>query len=107
MYALFALSLAVAQGPSVSSYEDQISSWRMAHEADLKKDDGYLALGGLFWLHDGQNSVGTDASSDVKLPASSAPAKVGAFELRSGKVTLHVADGVTATEGPKTVTNLD
>jgi len=44
------------------------------------------ALAGLFWLHVGSNSLGSDPQSDVVLP-SGAPKHAGTLEFRDGKVS--------------------
>lgn len=77
------------------SYEKEIQTWRMQQEAQLKSDDGWLTVVGLFWLKEGANGFGTDPSSDITLPEASAPARAGVFEFHKGKVTLRVAEGVT------------
>ena len=77
---------------AVSAYESEIAEWRSNREAALKADGGWLTVAGLFWLHDGANRFGKDASADIVLP--DGPAMAGAFELHSGKVTVAM-DGAT------------
>ncbi len=43
--------------------------WREQRVAALKADGGWLTVAGLFWLHDGPNTFGTDAANDIVLPA--------------------------------------
>lgn len=71
--------------------------WREEREANLKKPDGWLAVSGLFWLKDGQNSVGSDPACDVPLPAGSAPVRVGVIHFHDGAATLRVDEGVSVT----------
>src|SRR5579859_6281366 len=85
------------------SYRDRIAEWRKSQESDLKKDDGWLSVAGLFWLKEGENRVGADPACQVVLPPGSAVANVGALTLNEGRVTLHVADCVTVTENGKPV----
>jgi hypothetical protein len=40
-------------------------------ESDLKKEDGWLTLAGLFWLKDGVNTVGAGPQFDVQLTITS------------------------------------
>jgi uncharacterized protein (DUF1684 family) len=48
--------------------------------------DGWLTVVGLFWLEEGENAVGSDPSSRVRLPADKTPGRVGTLEVSSGIV---------------------
>ncbi len=78
-----------------TSYEKDIQTWRAQQEAQLKSDDGWLTVVGLFWLKEGANRFGTDPSNEIVLPEGYAPARAGVFEFHKGKVTLRVSEGVT------------
>jgi hypothetical protein len=66
---LVAASLAL--GASVdTAYVRDLQQWRAAREEKLKAPDSWLSVAGLFWLHEGENKVGSDPLSDVVLPAS-------------------------------------
>ena len=80
------------------SFEEQNRTWRNKREKELRSENGWLSVVGLFWLKEGSNTFGTGKSMDVVLPAGSAPAKIGALELANGVVTLKVADGVKVTD---------
>jgi len=81
---------------SETSYNAEINRWRHDREAGLKADGGWLTVAGLFWLKDGKNTVGTDKTSDIVLPAGSAPASVGAFTFHDGQTRFEAAPGVRA-----------
>jgi len=89
------------QAPSTtenaSAYRDRISKWRKGVEDDLKKDEGWLSVAGLFWLIDGETTIGADPSNGVVLPHGSSPDMVGTLLNHEGRVTFTVAAGVTAT----------
>lgn len=74
---------------AASEFETDIAAWRRAREAALKADGGWLTVAGLFWLHEGANTFGKDASNEIVLP--DGPAHGGAFELHGGKVTVTAA----------------
>lgn len=97
---LFAIS---ATSDAQESYEKTIQGWRADREAKLKADDGWLTVTGLFWLREGQNDFGSAPTNDIVLPANSAPEKIGAFELKDGKVILRVSEGVRVTVNGKEV----
>ena len=63
------------------------ADFRTQREASLTKPDGWLAVAGLFWLHDGAMTLGSDPQSDVVLPAV-APRRAGVLRMQSGVVTL-------------------
>src|ERR1700735_5092654 len=66
---------------------DETAKWRADYEASLKAPNGWLSVAGLFWLHAGDNVVGSDPQSDVVLPAG-APKRAGVLKLAGGKVTF-------------------
>jgi uncharacterized protein len=72
-----------------ASYETEILTWRAERESRLKSDDGWLTVAGLFWLKEGRNTFGTARINDIVLPEGAAQA--GWFELRAGRVTVHLA----------------
>jgi hypothetical protein len=63
--------------------------WRMAREASIKSDRGWLSVAGRFWLVEGANSVGSDPTCGVRLP-SFAPARYGTLFRSGDTVTLRV-----------------
>jgi uncharacterized protein len=87
---LAAAGLLVAQ----NNYHADVQRWRSQHEAELKAEDGWLAVAGLFWLNEGANTAGSDASNTIVLPRG--PAKAGVFDFHQGKTTFHPAPDVAA-----------
>jgi uncharacterized protein (DUF1684 family) len=103
-----ALALAVtisAAGADNKRYDAEIKQWRAEQEAELRADDGWLTLAGLFWLKEGENLIGSDATGDVVLPEESAPARLGVMELHDGRVTLRVTSDASVTLNDKPVTS--
>jgi len=93
---LAGMAMAAARTPD-PAYRAQIETWRAEREARLKGDGGWLQVVGLFWLKDGANTFGTDAGNRIVLPAGSAPARAGVFELRGGTTTVRMEPGAEAT----------
>lgn len=56
-------------------------------DASLRKENGWLALAGLFWLHQGDNTFGSAATNDIVLPDPS-PEQAGAFHFGEGRIHL-------------------
>jgi uncharacterized protein (DUF1684 family) len=89
----------------MDSYETELKVFRERLEASLRADDGWLALAGLFWLHGGANTIGGDPDSDIALPETSAPPRVGVIDFRNGLATLTVADGISVSVDETPVTS--
>src|ERR1700712_4138294 len=84
------------------TYEAEIETWRQSMSEKLRSDTGWLTLTGLYWLHEGQNTLGSDPGCDVVLPES-APAQLGTIDFQNQIATLHITastevtvDGVVA-----------
>jgi len=76
------------------TYRAEMADWRRQQEAELKADDGWLTVTGLFWLHEGANRFGSGPANEIVLPRDPAWKGGGAFDLDHGKVIMHM-DGVT------------
>src|SRR5688572_12225263 len=96
---VFCLLLAFPQG----SFEAEHRKWREQRNKELRAEDGWLAVAGLFWLKQGSNSFGTGKGMSIVLPSGSAPENVGTLELANGVVTLKVTDGVKVNVGSQGV----
>lgn len=80
-----------------TSYETEILSWQQEMESKLRAENGWLSLAGLFWLEEGEHSVGSAPASAIPLPPGSAPENLGLLRYRDGKVYLHVLTDETVT----------
>src|SRR5215213_7780810 len=78
----FAVVFGIA-GPA--EYRAEIDKYRKERVAELTAPNGWLAVQGLFWLHEGANTAGSDPASAIKLPPR-APKRVGVFTLEGGAV---------------------
>jgi uncharacterized protein len=76
-------------------YDSSIEAWRRHMDERLRAPNGWLALAGLFWLHEGRNRIGADPAADVVLPESRAPSLAGVIDLRDGQARLR-ASGLEA-----------
>ena len=74
-------------------YENEILEWRAKRYAALVRENGWLALAGLFWLHEGRNLVGSNPMCEVVLPER-APTFLGVVELKGKTTRFQVAEGV-------------
>src|SRR5512134_3412982 len=86
-----------------NDYKNNVLKWRQEVENNLRRENGWLALAGLFWLRKGTNLIGSDRACDILLPQR-APARLGTFEFDGNNVLLNVeadlpveVNGVTTT----------
>lgn len=70
-------------------YIQSITQWRQEVDSNLRRENGWLALAGLFWLRKGTNLIGSDPESDILLPKH-APTYLGTFEFDGNNVMLNV-----------------
>jgi uncharacterized protein len=98
-FALAVVAISAASGLAPGApiadpvYRAAVEKWRQAYEANLKSDSGWLTVSGLFWLHEGENTFGSDPLNDMVLPAP-APARAGRFEFHAGHTIVHINPGV-------------
>lgn len=96
--AMAAAQVALSQGIAGhvdAVYQREVEKFRAEEIKDLKSN--WLVLAGLFWLKPGGNSFGTASSNAIVLPAGTAPAEAGVFELNGDEVTLKMEPGLAAT----------
>lgn len=67
-------------------HKREIEEWQQRRLAKLTRDDGWLTLVGLFWLKEGENTVGSDSASNIVLPAGKTPLRVGSLYLEKSVV---------------------
>jgi uncharacterized protein (DUF1684 family) len=84
----------------------EIEEWRAHRLARLTRDDGWLTLVGLHWLKEGANTVGSDSTSDVILPAGKTPGRVGSLRLEKGIARFAAKRGVEVRLNDSVVTSL-
>jgi len=85
---------AFAQNGDAKAYATELAKWRQSQEDELRADGGFLSVAGLFWLKEGDNSLGAGESCAVRLPAGTTAAKVG-IVTRQGDPVSYVIDGGT------------
>ena len=70
-------------------YEKSILKWRQEVDGNLRRENGWLALAGLYWLRKGINLIGSARECDILLP-NRAPQNLGSFVFDGNNVTLNV-----------------
>lgn len=84
-------SLAAGDG----AYIESIEQWRQVRKERLADPDGWMTLVGLEWLEEGENSVGSDESSDARIPGG--PSNWGTIELEGDSILFLPAKGAGIT----------
>jgi len=73
--------------------EQQILAWQAEKYDSLVRENGWLALAGLFWLNRGRNLIGSNPMWEVVLPER-APTFLGVVELKGKTARFQAAEGV-------------
>ena len=89
-----------------ADYLSSLKDWRAEVEANLRGEESWLALLGLFWFEQGANRFGSHASNDIVFPIDNLPDYLGTFELRDGQAHLQVQPGVSITVDGKVSNNM-
>jgi hypothetical protein len=83
---------------TTKTYENMILKFRADRETRLKENErSWLALVGLYWLEEGNNTFGSDPFNDIQLENASVPPSVGVFHYQNDEVTINVNEGVRVT----------
>jgi uncharacterized protein len=67
-------------------YAKEITQWQTQRLAELKSENGWLTLVGLFWLKEGDNKLGSDPANEIVLPNDTVPAHTALFTVKNGVV---------------------
>jgi uncharacterized protein (DUF1684 family) len=102
LFFILAFTLVSAEDATTKDYAASVAQWRANREARLKADNGWLTVVGLHWLKDGENRVGSDPASEVRLPVP-APGRAGVITLRNGKARFTPASPAVTFQGKPAV----
>lgn len=75
-------------------YEQKLAQWHLDRENNIRRENGWLALAGLFWLEQGENSLGSAPGNAILLPQR-LPASLGSIRLEGRQTYLKVEAGNT------------
>ena len=100
LFATFVLLVPMLHATEVgkNDYKSEIAQWREKRENGLKVDGGWLTVTGLYWLKQGNNTLGSDAANDIVLPEGS-PANFGAVTLEGDKLAFETTDATVKLDG--------
>src|SRR5882762_7974835 len=112
-FLVFAIAFSIAcNKPKTTSfdtagYKAELEKWQNDRLTNLKKQDSWLTLVGLYWLKEGENKFGSNAANSVALPKDKAPDVAGSFWLDKGHVHLAALQSANITVDGKPATALD
>lgn len=106
-FLILSAAASYAATPKVENpaYRQDYAKWRKA--VDDSRRQNWLTLVGLFWLHDGENRVGSDVKDDVPLPSGKAPAQVGTISFHNGKAVFNALSTANVTNNGKPVYSVE
>lgn len=105
MRVLLLLAILALADPT-AGYRAEIEKYRRDRIAsELTAPDGWLAVRGLFWLHEGANTAGSDPANEIRLPPR-VPRRLGVFTLSGSQVTFTAEPGANVTAAGKPVTTM-
>ena len=70
------------------------AAWRAGRDREMRSEESWLTIAGLFWLDEGENTFGASSSNPIGLPPGSAPSLGGKFIRKGAKITVEAAPGV-------------
>lgn len=96
---------ACAEGPpeplplDAAEHRAWVEGWHERRVSELEAPDSWLALIGLHWMHDGENTLGSGEEMEIRLPVDKAPERVGSLFVDGRAVRFVAAPGVRVTRG--------
>ncbi|HEY0711823.1 MAG TPA: DUF1684 domain-containing protein [Polyangia bacterium] len=75
-------------GIDEAAHHAEVEAWRAQRAKNLRSDEGWLVVAGLFFLDEGENRFGSAPDNPIELPSHSAPAHAGHFLLEGDRVTV-------------------
>lgn len=87
-------------------YIASINKWHEKRISNLKKENSWLSLVGLYWLKQGENSFGSAKNNNIVFPLGSVPDYTGKFVLSGDSVKVIINGGITVAHNGRGVSEL-
>ncbi|MDZ7288976.1 MAG: DUF1684 domain-containing protein [candidate division KSB1 bacterium] len=87
-------------------YLRELQSWHQKRIENLKRPNGWLNLAGLFWLEEGENTVGSDSTNAIIFPKDRSPEFIGSFILQDSIVSFQARPGINVTHNDSVITSI-
>jgi hypothetical protein len=80
--------------PEPEVHEAEIREWQARRVSGLKEPDSWFSVVGLFWLGQGENTIGSGSEMSVRLPGEDVPSWLGTLSLQGeGSFEFEYAPG--------------
>ncbi len=89
-----------------AGYVEELKTWHQHRIENLKAENGWLNLAGLFWLEEGKNSFGADEKNDLVFPAGKSGHLLGYFTLKNGEVWVDIQPDTKVSVNKEPITSL-
>ena len=87
-------------------HQYEVNLWHSKRIDGLKKDTGWLNLVGLYWLEEGENTVGSSDNNKIVFPKN-APAEIGMLTLKDSIVIFNSARESDVKLNGETIINIE
>lgn len=87
-------------------YEEEIKAWHNQRIENLKKENGWLNLAGLFWLEEGRNTFGSGSGNNIIFPKGKSEQMLGTLILNKGEVFIETTSDKAVFNDEEAVTEL-
>ena len=92
---------------NVEKWPVEEDAWRAGRDQEMRSEESWLTIAGLFWLDEGENTFGASPSNPIELPPGRAPSPGGKFIRKGAKITVEAAPGVALFCGGKQVARME
>ncbi len=92
----------VAETGHPVSAKENWEKWTLEREKRMGSPDGWMSLAGLYWLNEGNNTIGSDKNNQQRFPKKT-PAFIGNVVVKGDTVTIEVKDPKVLVNGQKTI----
>jgi uncharacterized protein (DUF1684 family) len=89
-----------------TAYRNDINKWRSEHEKELRGENSWFSLAGLFWLKEGVNTIGNGEKFDIQLTENFKKGKFGEINFQNGVAILKVEEGIEALHDGKQISEI-
>ena len=95
------------KNPNASpEHQYEVNLWHSKRIDGLKKDTGWLNLVGLYWLEEGENTIGSSDKNKIVFPQN-APAEIGVLTLKDSTVIFNSASEGEVKLNGETIINIE
>ncbi|MCA6438753.1 MAG: DUF1684 domain-containing protein [Sediminibacterium sp.] len=85
---IFSLQIGFTVAQVKNEYAKEIEDWKSKRQTNLKAENGWLNLAGLFWIEEGEQTFGSDSKNNFQFPQGKIPAVAGKIYRNNNTVYL-------------------